>query len=80
MGRVVSLTMSEAHRRLQAMLADFDKGREITYSDFADEIMALASSVECIRPQTQGDMSDENSVIWRRISAVVAIKAVDCPW
>ena len=66
------LSLKEAHSRIQTLFADFDNGREVGYADVALECMAIASSVEWVRLQIQGDIADDSADIWRRISEISA--------
>lgn len=61
-----TLPLKDAHRRAQGLLAEFDGGREVGYTELVDEIFALAFM--SVTLATHGESSQRNSVIWERIS------------
>jgi hypothetical protein len=62
------IPLSVAHRKAQALLAQFDAGMEIGYPEFTDIMFAMAYSAIRVMPAIQGDIACENRDIWDRIS------------
>lgn len=62
------LSLAEAHRRAQSLLAAFDAGREVGYPELADELFALCQLSFPIVPSNMGEIACENADIWERIS------------
>lgn len=59
------LSIADAHRRAQGLLAEVDAGREVGYPELVDDIFGLAFS--SVTFATQGEMTDKCADIWDRI-------------